>query len=294
MGNQFLDDLNQADVLVHVIDVSGSTNEKGEAVEALSYDPCNDVEFLEDELDQWFLRLINKGWDRFARQIKQERSELNKAIAKQLSGLGVTDALADEILKEFNQDITLWTADDVFKFARLLRKKTKPMLIVANKCDVSGAVNNFNKLKDKFKEYRFVACSAESEIALREAAKKGIIEYVPGDNNFKIIQEVNDQQKKALDFIKKNILDVYGNTGVQEVLNYAVFDLLKYIAIFPGGVNKLGDSEGRILPDCFLLPPSSTTLSFAYKLHTDLGDKFIRAIDVKKKLTVGKDHLLKN
>src|SRR3989344_3367452 len=32
MGNKFLDDLRQAGVLIHVIDVSGSTNEKGEAV----------------------------------------------------------------------------------------------------------------------------------------------------------------------------------------------------------------------------------------------------------------------
>src|SRR3989338_5487979 len=35
MGNQFLNDLNQADALIHVIDASGGTNEKGEPVEAL-------------------------------------------------------------------------------------------------------------------------------------------------------------------------------------------------------------------------------------------------------------------
>jgi len=29
-------------------------------------------------------------------------------------------------------------------------------------------------------------------------------------------------------------------------------------------------------------------------VHTDLGRDFIRAIDVKTKLVVGKDHLLKN
>ena len=47
MGNQFLDDLNQADVLIHIIDVAGSTNEKGESVPALSYNPANDIKFLE-------------------------------------------------------------------------------------------------------------------------------------------------------------------------------------------------------------------------------------------------------
>ena len=82
-------------------------------------------------------------------------------------------------------------------------------------------------------------------------------------------------------------------TGVQHTINAAVFDILKYIPIFPGGVNKLTDSEGRVLPDCFLLPKNSTALDFAFKIHTDLGNKFIRAIDVKSKMTIGKEHLLK-
>ena len=60
------------------------------------------------------------------------------------------------------------------------------------------------------------------------------------------------------------------------------------------GVNKLADSDGNVLPDCFLMPPGSTALSFAYKLHSDFGDNFIRAIDVKTKMTVGKEHLLKS
>ena len=77
-------------------------------------------------------------------------------------------------------------------------------------------------------------------------------------------------------------------------MDYAVFELLKYIAIFPGGVNKLTDSQGRVLPDCFLMPGNSTALDFAYKLHTDFGKNFIKAIDVKTKMAVGKDHKLKH
>jgi ribosome-binding ATPase YchF (GTP1/OBG family) len=59
-------------------------------------------------------------------------------------------------------------------------------------------------------------------------------------------------------------------------------------------VNKLTDSQGRVLPDCFLLRPNSTALDFAFKLHSDFGNKFIRAIDVKTKKTVGKEHMLKH
>ena len=77
-------------------------------------------------------------------------------------------------------------------------------------------------------------------------------------------------------------------------MDAAVFQLLQYIAVFPGGVNKLADQHGNILPDCFLLPGGSTALDFAYRIHTDIGDKFIRAIDVKTKRTVGKEHVLQN
>ena len=102
MGNQFLDDLNQADVLIHIIDVSGSTNEKGEEVEKLSYDPANDIEFLETELDMWYLRLIKKGWEDFVKKTVQGKEEVHKALAKHFSGLRVTEKLIEDLLKKLN------------------------------------------------------------------------------------------------------------------------------------------------------------------------------------------------
>ena len=50
-GNEFLTSTASADALIHIIDISGSTNEKGEAVEPLSYDPLNDVKFLYAKLN---------------------------------------------------------------------------------------------------------------------------------------------------------------------------------------------------------------------------------------------------
>src|SRR3989338_3117347 len=134
MGNAFLDDLNQADALIHVIDLSGSTNEKGEPVSAGSYDPIHDVLFLEEELDLWYLRLLNKGWDKFARQVKQENANIYKAIAKQLSGLRVTEDIAKEVVKQlqFSEVIESWTAEDLRLLASRLREITKPMIIAGN------------------------------------------------------------------------------------------------------------------------------------------------------------------
>ena len=299
MGNQFLDDLRQADVLIHVIDVSGSTNEKGEQVESLTYDPVEDVKFLEVELDMWYLGILKKGWEKFARTVMQEKSEIHKALAKQLSGLKVNEDMIKQSVKELDLNAEkpdTWIEDDLKNIATLLRKKTKPMIIACNKVDVSGADKNLERLKQQFTDYLFVGCSAESELALREAAKHNLIEYVPGEKEFQISENsnLNDQQKQALQFIQTNILDKFNSTGVQDVLDQAVFDLLKYIAIFPGGASKLEDKDGNVLPDCFLMPNKSTALDFAYKLHTDFGKNFIRAIDVKTKRTVGKEHLLQH
>ncbi|MBI2129281.1 redox-regulated ATPase YchF [Candidatus Woesearchaeota archaeon] len=298
MGNQFLDDLRQADVLIHVVDIAGTTNEKGEPIETLSYDPAKDIRFLEEELDFWILRLIKKGWDKFARTTQQTHGELNKAITSHLSGLNVKEELVKEIIGGFglaDKSLVEWGEEDLVRIASEIRRKTKPMIIACNKIDIPGADENFRRMQQEFPDRMLVRCSADSELALREAAKHGLISYIPGEKKFGMKESANlsEKQKAALNFIKTNVLDKYGSTGVQDVLDKAVFDVLKYIPIFPGGVNKLADQKGNIMPDCFLLPGNSTALDFAYRLHTDFGNKFIRAIDVKTKLTVGKDHRLK-
>ena len=298
MGNQFLNDLNQADALIHVIDCSGGTNEKGEPVDVGSHDPINDVKFLEEELDHWYLEILKKGWEKFARQIQQEHRDVAKAIAKQMSGVGINEDMTKEALRTQSLDTgnpSSWSEEELMSLAKSFRKRTKPIVIAANKIDVKGAAENFDRLKEKFPDELIIACSAESELALKEAAKHKLMDYTPGSKEFRLVDEskLSDRQKKALEFIKQ-LLENRESTGVQEVLEKAVFKLLKRIVVFPGGVSKLEDQYGNVLPDCFLLPQNSKALDFAYHIHTDLGDKFIRAVDVRTKRIVGKDHKLKH
>ena len=298
MGNQFLDDLRQADVLIHILDISGSTNEKGEPVEPGSYNPADDIKFLEIELDMWHLRLIKKGWDLFVKTTTQDKEQLHKALAKHLTGLGVTEEMIGDLLKklDLSQSIAEWDDETLKKIATELRKITKPMIIACNKIDVPGAAENFTKLENEFPDHMLIACSAESELALKEAAKHDLIDYIPGESDFKVKDEnkLNDKQKQALEFVKNNILGKFGTTGVQEVLDKAVFELLNCIAVFPVANSKLTDKDNNILPDCFLVPENITALDFAFKIHTDIGSNFIKAIDLKTKQAVGKEHQLKN
>lgn len=300
LGNQLLDDIRQADALIHVVDFAGATNERGEPSAPGSRDPYDDIKFLEEEIDFWYLAILNKGWEKFARQIQQEHSDPAKALGKQLSGLKVTDDMVDDVIRKLNlpkESISSWTDKDLFNITQELRKRTKPMIIAANKMDIPIAQENYRRLRAEHPELIIIPCSAESELALREATKHQLIKYVPGTTDFEFVDEskLTDKQKFALNFIKDNVLKQFvEGTGVQSCMNAAVFSLLKYITIFPGGVNKLTDQYGRVLPDCFLMPPGTTALDFAFKLHTDFGKNFIKAIDVKKKMPVGKDHPLKN
>lgn len=295
MGLEFLNDLNQADCLIHVIDVSGSTNEAGEGVDAGSYDPARDIRFLEKELDHWYFNILKKSWEKFSRTVSQRNEDTALALHKQFSGLGSSEDMIKKLLKLLNlgeKKLSMWSQEELFGFARELRIRTKPMIIAANKIDVKGGKENLERLQKEFPKLVIVGCSAESELALKEADKHKLIEYIPGEDDFKAVGNLNERQKQGLDFIKKNILDAYGSTGVQEVLNRAVLDVLDNIAIWAGGVNKLADKDGNVLPDVWLLKNGSTALDFAYKIHTDLGKGFIRAVHVKSKRTVGKDFVL--
>ncbi|MEM0372420.1 MAG: redox-regulated ATPase YchF [archaeon] len=298
LGNQFLNDLNMADVLIHVVDASGSANERGEIGAPGSYDPANDVRFLENELDMWYFSVLKKGWEKFAKKAANMKTSVQEQLAQQMSAFNVKSFMVEEAMKilALPENPAHWTDEQLKELAINLRRVTKPILIACNKIDLPKAGENYERLKKEFPEYYFTPCSAASELALREAAKRGVIKYNSGDSDFEIINKnaMTPEQSKGLEFIRESILKKYGSTGVQATLDAAVFDFLKYIAVFPGGVNKLADSQGRVLPDVFLMPPGTTAYDFAARIHTDFAKNFLYAVDVRSKMKIKREHALKN
>lgn len=297
MGTKFLDDLREADVLVHVIDVSGSINEKGEAVERGSYDPANDVAFLEKEIDYWFLSIIQKNWSKFSRMNFESKAKTVTAVAQNLSGLGIKERHVDVAFGQLpftEKKLQDWEEEELLAFATKLRELSKPIVIAANKIDLPGARKKYEALKKQFPDKKIIPCSAEAELSLKKAAKAALVKYNAGEEQFEIMEGMQEKQQEALELIHKEVLQPFKGTGIQQVLENAVFDRLGYIVIFPGGVKKLSDSEGNILPDAFLMPPHSTALDFAFKLHTDIGKGFIKAINVKTKQLIGKEYALQH
>lgn len=297
LGNKFLDNLRMAAALVHVVDAAGSTDAEGKPCPVGSHDPLQDIGFLENEIDMWLKSILAKDWGSFAKRAKFQKLDLAKEMAGRLTGLGIKE---NQVLEAFKivgvdrSDPEKWTEADLLKLVSELRKVSKPLMIAANKSDIPEAEKNIERLREK--GYLVVPTSAEAELVLRRAEEKGLIGYNPGEGDFQVLKPemLNSEQKAALEKIK-GLLQKLGSTGVQELIDRAVNDLLKLIVVYPvDDENKFTDKKGNVLPDAFLVPQGTTVIGFAYIIHSDLGDSFIHAIDARTKRRVGEDYELKD
>ncbi len=294
MGNKFLDDLRKADALILVVDASGRTDKEGNIGEG---DPIEDVKFLLNEIDMWIYKILTRNWDRLSRRAQQEKN-IVKVLKEQLSGLNIKEEDIKEAIRDFDESPIKWKDEDLLLLAKRLRLISKPIIIAANKADLPEAKKNIERMKKEFKEYIIVPTSAEIELALKRAEKAGLIKRIfrEGKEDFIILDEskLTNEMRKAFEYIK-NFLEKYGSTGVREVLNRAYFDLLNMIVVYPvEDENRFSDKQGNVLPDAYLMKKGSTARDLAYKIHTDLGEGFIYAIDARRKIRVGADYELKD
>jgi len=293
LGNKFLDDLRQANVLIHIVDASGSTDDEGNTCRIGEANPVNDIEFLEREINYWIIGILQKEWDKMARRSSMDGEKIEQLIHTRLTGLRISEVQVLSALKAVNSpsDLKQWTEEDFFNFARKIREVSKPLVIAANKCDVAPKENI-----DKMKSCDTMLTSAEMELALRKAAKSGLIDYEMGHDEFEIPDEskLTKAQSNALEKIRKYISE-FGSTGIQRCLEHAVYKLMDMVVVYPvEDENKLTDKQGRVLPDAYLMPQGSNARDLAYKVHTDLGENFIKAINARTKRVVAQDYALQS
>jgi ribosome-binding ATPase YchF (GTP1/OBG family) len=272
LGNKFLDEIRTADVLIHVVDISGSTDEYGNPAE--NYDPSKEIEFVDNEIIYWIAGIV-----------KRVKKFTVEDIAKQLTGLKIKKEDIEEVYKDSSFD-----EEGILEFSKRIKEKSMPTIIAANKIDLDKN-NNFERIKEKYKEKIIVPVYADGELALTRARKKGIIKY--DGSTFEIIKATKEQEE-ALEKIRK-IIDKYGSTGVRETLQKAFFDLWGGIIVYPVSDEKnFTDSFGNVLPDAIPLKRGSKVIDLAEKIHSDLARHFLFAIDARNKMRIGRDHLLKD
>jgi len=235
LGNKFLNDLSRADALLHIVDITGTLDKGGNRMSTGQNDPYEDIIFLENEINLWFKDIFEReDWSKFTRSLKGKKNIVEE-LHNRLSGLKVKRQHIKMALKNLNLENkgpADWTNDEIFNFSKSLREISKPILIIANKIDKEIGIENYNKLKEKYKG-PIIPCSALAEYYLRKYDENKIINYTPGTNDFNIINKgkLSGNELDILKKIKTNLLDKFNGTGVQEVLNYIVFTILGVITV---------------------------------------------------------------
>ncbi len=301
MGNKFLSDLSRADALIHIVDISGSLNAKGEDLDDGERDPIEDIKFLEEEINHWFANIIKKqDWKKFVRKIKQEKLSFVDVLYERLAGIKVSKFHIKKTMHSVKLDynnIQNWDEKDLYKFSSELRKESKPIIIAANKIDKKISNSVFKETKSRYQK-KIIPCSGLAELLLRNYNEKKIIDYFPGSNNFEILKEnkLNINELNTLNKIKTEILEEYGTTGVQEILNYVSLDVLNQVVVYPvADSSSLSDKDGNVLPDAFLVTKGTKLKEFIKNnIHSDLAKNFIYAIDVRTNMRISENYELKN
>ena len=290
LGNKFLDDARRADILIHVVDISGSTDLYGHPISIGNNDPLNDIKFVDEELKQWFKQIMIREW----KNLKEKNYSIPKmidSITYRFSGMSIQKHNIQKLLKKLDllKTPNKWNIEDIESFSFHLQKETKPVLIAANKIDLNHNIPLINKISHKY----VIPCSAITELILRKANKSGIIRYFSGDPDFELLRSsISAQQLDALNKIKYTLKKIT-STGVQFIINKAVFDILHLIVVYPvEDEYHICNKSKIILPDAKLLPHGSTVKDLAYSIHEDMVQGFIGAINVKTKKRIGEDYKL--
>jgi ribosome-binding ATPase len=298
LGNQFLDDLRQADALIQVVDASGSTDLEGRKVPQGTHDPVEDVAMVEHEFDLWMFGILKKDWDKATRSLEQTGGKIVEHLAERLSGLSVTFADVEQVvlhLRLRTEKPSAWTDEQLMQFVVETRKLTKPSLVAANKADLPSSLANVEKLRQTGR--MVVPCASEAELLLRRAVEHGLVGYAPGDAKFTVKdpQKLSTPQSNALNMVDERVMKVFGRTGVQEAIDQAFFGLLNAIVVFPvEDETKLSDKDGRVLPDAYVMKGGSTALDLARTVHSELAEGFLYAVDARTGKRLAADHILGN
>jgi ribosome-binding ATPase YchF (GTP1/OBG family) len=293
LGHKFLDDLRATDGFIQVVDLSGGTDAEGKIVAPGTLDPSEEVRWLEAELVAWMVEILGRDFIRQARSVELEGKKVEEFLLQRFTGLSISPAAIATALRASPVDRahpSHWSPEEREALARGLLTASKPRVVAANKMD-HATPTNAQDLSGRTDGIPVVPTSADAELTLRRAARAGLVDYRPGDPSFKVPDpgRLSPPQTKALDGIRAT-MDTWHGTGAQDALERMVFERLHQVVVYPvEDETHWTDGRGRILPDALLVPADTPARAVAYRVHTDLGEQFIRAIDGRTHRALGAD-----
>ena len=304
-GNAFLADLSNCDALIQVVDAAASTDIEGnpispqKTVAEAANSIQEEIDFLALELDNWILGLLEDSWSRGVRRVQSEGEKgILNFLHDKLTGLGSSMTLVTKGFEQFKAQHTDstppwdWQREVLQLLAMNLRKELFPIHIAANKADMALS----DVLVNVDANGIIIPCMADMELALKRASSAGMIDYQSGSSEFSISSDanLNEKQVDALSKMSEKLASV-GSTGIAEIIDKVLFDQLDHIVVYPvQDEGQWTDGDGKVLPDAFVVPQGITAKPLAYKVHSDLGDGFIKGVDGRTRRAVGADYELNN
>lgn len=287
LGNKFLFDLSTADALIHVVDVSGTTDSEGKATRG--YDPLNDIEWLQDEIRRWVQGNLTKNWGSLVRRHTSTKSTTVETLQRQFSGYGANLSLVQKALDRLPSNLPpleKWDNDTITMVVKAFMAVKFPTVLSLNKIDHPDADKNVSKIVLKYPETKAILTSAITEIFLRKLAKQGFIKYeegtefvdtaedLPEDSTLKPLDE---KLQERVEKIRDLVLFRFGSTGVVQVLQAAA-EVLDLVPVYPvRNINTFSGSSGNyVFRDCVLVKRGTQVGKVARQI---MGDVTIAAIE---------------
>ncbi|KAK0283326.1 hypothetical protein LTR35_006400 [Friedmanniomyces endolithicus] len=307
LGNKFLDDLRHADAFIHVVDVSGTTDQEGKATRG--YDPSADIAWLRDEIVRWVLGNLMQKWGGLKRRHTGIKATAVETLQGQFSGYGSTSAVVARTLDRLalKQPLQEWDDKTIELVVNTFVDEKFPTVIALNKIDHPDADKNVAKIARVEPAERLVLCSAISEVFLRRLAKQGFVRYSPGsefvDTREDLIEqgdpdggglkEMDEKLRTRIENLKDMVLYRFGSTGVNQVLTRAS-EVLGLVPVFPvRNIASFGSGDGggageraAVFRDCVLVKKGSTVGDVYRKV---MGDAPMAYVETVGGVRVGED-----
>ena len=160
LGNQFLDNLRQADAILHIVDASGATDSEGNPVDVGSHNPLEDIEFLGFEMTMWIYGILDKHWGKVQRQAQSKTYSLYHGVSDVLTGLGISPEEVRDAEISAGIELSHAGEQELIRFCKEILKISKPMAPVANKADLAP-----QELIDRMVTAGAIPASAAGELA---------------------------------------------------------------------------------------------------------------------------------
>jgi ribosome-binding ATPase YchF (GTP1/OBG family) len=284
MGNEFLDNIRDANALIHIFDLSDfPINSDGKSP---GYDELIGIEM---EMVKWLSSKISRDWERFAKKADSSDERIERSLLKKIGSMGINEKQIAVILGKsaYPSKLTLWGDDDFDQLSKDILFVSKSLVPLGNKADLIDEKTAY-RIRSIVSNCAMV--SGDYDLAVQKAYSHSMISSL--ESNFEISGNVPEKIRIALEKIRSFFSEKWVSR-IDYFLSSVVTDKLKYIVVFPVyDEGQWTDKAGNILPDAFLVPEGSTALDLAFRIHTDIGNGFIRAIDAKTRRVVGKDHVL--